>query len=497
MKKLTPVFYVSISLSIMFILWGAFAPSHLESVATNLQISLQVKFDWLYHLIVGMILLFVIYLAFSKYGKIKLGKDNEEPEYSTFSWFAMLFSAGMGIGLVFWGVSEPLSHYYEPPIGDTQSQIAAINALPLTFFHWGLHLWAIYALVALALAYFKFRKNLPGTISATFYPLLGDFVRGPVGMMIDTFAVLATVFGVATSLGFGAIQINGGLHYLDNSIPYGFSTQFVIIIGITILFMISVLSGIEKGMKWMSNINMILAILLLCFFLSFGPTSFLFQSFATSLGRYAALLPKINFSLAPLSHNGSQWIHHWTVFYWAWWISWSPFVGSFIARISKGRTIREFIIGVLAAPTMFCALWFTILGGTGTYFERFGNGGIWASMNQGINAENALFTTLSQLPFGTITIIVSIILIGTFFITSADSATFVMGMQTTNGMLQPPNQIKAIWGIIQAAAAVSLIWSGGLNGLQSAAIASAFPFAVILIFMMISLLKGLREERVK
>ncbi len=315
--------------------------------------------------------------------------------------------------------------------------------------------------------------------------------------MIDTFAVLATVFGVATSLGFGAIQINGGLHYLDNSIPYGFSTQFVIIIGITFLFMISVLSGIEKGMKWMSNINMILAILLLCFFLSFGPTSFLLQSFATSLGRYAALLPKINVSLDPLSHNGSQWIHHWTVFYWAWWISWSPFVGSFIARISKGRTIREFIIGVLAAPTVFCALWFTILGGTGTYFERFGNGGIWTAMNQGIHAENALFATLSQLPFSTITIIVSIILIGTFFITSADSATFVMGMQTTNGMLQPPNQIKAIWGIIQAAAAVALLWSGGLNGLQSAAIASAFPFAVILIFMMISLLKGLREEKGK
>ncbi|MEI3614174.1 BCCT family transporter [Pseudogracilibacillus sp. SO30301A] len=495
MKKLTSVFYISISLSIIFILWGALAPSQLESVATNLQISLQIKFGWLYHLIVGMILLFSIYLAFSKYGKIKLGTDNEKPEYSTFSWFAMLFSAGMGIGLVFWGVAEPLSHYYEPPIGDALSQVAAKNALPLTFFHWGLHLWAIYALVALSLAYFKFRRNLPGTISATFYPLFGDYVRGPLGIIIDTFAVFATVFGVATSLGFGAIQINGGLHYLNNNIPYGFSSQFVIIIGITFLFMISVFLGIDKGMKWMSNINIILAILLLCFFLSFGPTSFLFQSFATSLGRYAAFLPKINFSLAPLSKNGSKWIHDWTVFYWAWWISWSPFVGSFIARISKGRTIREFIIGVLAAPTLFCALWFTILGGTGIHFELFGDGGIWQAMNQGINSENALFATLSQLPFSIITIIVTIVLIGTFFITSADSATFVMGMQTTNGMLHPPNQIKAIWGVIQAAAAVVLLWSGGLNGLQSAAIASAFPFAVILIFLMISLHKGLQEEK--
>lgn len=497
MKKLTPVFYLSIILSVMFILWGAFAPSHLESVATNLQLSLQMKFDWLYHLIVGIILLFVLYLACSKYGNIKLGKDNEQPTYSTFSWFAMLFSAGMGIGLVFWGVSEPLSHYYNPPIGDTQSQTALNNALPFTFFHWGLHLWAIYALVALALAYFTFRKNLPGTISATFYPLLGDFVRGPIGMLIDTFAVLATVFGVATSLGFGAIQINGGLHYLNNSIPYGFSTQFIIIIGITFLFMISVLSGIEKGLKLMSNINIVLAILLLFFFISFGPTTFLFKSFITSLGRYAAILPSINFSLAPLSQHGDKWIHNWTIFYWAWWISWSPFVGSFIARISKGRTIREFVIGVLAAPTGFCALWFTVLGGTGSQFDLSGNGGIWMAMNQGLNSENALFATLNQLPFSTITIVVSIILIGTFFITSADSATFVMGMQTTNGMLHPPNQIKAVWGIIQAAAAVALLWSGGLNGLQSAAIAIAFPFAIILVFLMISLLKGLREEKRK
>src|SRR5699024_1228096 len=321
---------------------------HLESVSISLQTSLQVKFGWFYHLTVGIILLFAIYLAFSKYGKIKLGKEDDEPEYSTFSWFAMLFSAGMGIGLVFWGVAEPVSHYYIPPIGDSQSPVAAQNAFPLTFFHWGLHLWAIYALVALALAYFKFRRNLPGTISATFYPLLGDYIKGPMGIFIDTAAVFATVFGVATSLGFGAIQINGGLHYLNNSIPDGFSTQIVIILGITILFMISVLSGIGKGMKWISNINIILAILLLCFFLSFGPTSFLLHLFTASMGRYAEFLPKISSSLTPLSEAGSKWIHDWTIFYWAWWIAWSPFVGSFIARVSKGRTIREFVIGVLA-----------------------------------------------------------------------------------------------------------------------------------------------------
>jgi len=495
MKKLTSVFYISISLSIIFILWGALAPNHLESVSTSIQTSLQVRFGWFYHLLVGIILLFGIYLAFSKYGKIKLGKDNEEPEYSTFSWFAMLFSAGMGIGLVFWGVAEPMSHYYAPPIGEAQSPNAAKNAFPLTFFHWGLHLWAIYALVALALAYFKFRRNLPGTISATFYPLLGDYVKGPMGIVIDTIAVFATVFGVATSLGFGAIQINGGMHYLHHGIPNGFSMQIVIILGITILFMISVLSGIGKGMKWISNINIILAILLLCFFFVMGPTSILLHLFTVSLGRYAELLPKINFSLTPLNKDGSEWIHDWTIFYWAWWISWSPFVGSFIARVSKGRTIREFIIGVLAIPTFFCALWFTVLGGTGIHFEVFGDGGIWQAMNQGANSENALFATLSQMPFSTFTIIVSIILIGTFFITSADSATFVMGMQTTNGMLHPPTPIKAIWGIVQAAAAAVLLWSGGLHALQSAAVASAFPFTILLIFIMISLHKGLQEEK--
>ena len=495
MKKLTPVFYISISLAIFFILWGVLAPNHLENVSTSIQSSLQVKFGWLYHLSGGVILLFVIYLAFSKYGNIKLGKDGDKPEYSMFSWFAMLFSAGMGIGLVFYGVAEPVSHYYLPPFGDAESPDAVEKALRFTFFHWGLHPWAIYALVALALAYFKFRRDAPGTISATFYPLFGDYVKGPVGTIIDTIAVFATVIGVATSLGFGATQINGGLHYLNNDIPNNYNTQIIIIIGVTILFMLSVLSGIGKGMKWMSNINIMLAILLLFFFLSFGPTTFLFNLFTNSLGSYAQYLPKMSFRLTPFSETGSEWIYEWTIFYWAWWIAWSPFVGSFIARVSKGRTIREFVIGVLAVPTGFCALWFTVLGGTGIHFEIFGEGSIWQAMNQGIDTEIALFATLNQLPFSTITIVVSIMLIGTFFITSADSATFVMGMQTTNGMLNPPLPIKAIWGLVQSAAAIVLLWSGGLNGLQSAAIVSAFPFTIILIFIMISLHRGLREEK--
>lgn len=494
MKKPTPVFTISVTLAFLFILWGAIAPKNLEIVSGNAQNFLQEHFGWFYLISASVILLFTIYLAFSKYGHIKLGKDDDEPEYSTFSWFAMLFSAGMGIGLVFWGIAEPVSHYYVPPMGEAQSAEAAENALRFTFFHWGLHPWGIYALIALALAYFKFRKGAPGTVSATFYPLLGDKINGPIGKTIDVIAVFATVFGVATSLGLGAVQINGGLTYLNSNIPSGFNTQILIIIGVTILFMLSAISGIGKGIKWLSNSNIFIAILLLLFFLFAGPTTFLLNLFTTTLGNYLEFLPRMSFRLAPFNDANSTWIQDWTIFYWAWWIAWSPFVGTFIARVSKGRTIREFIIGVLAVPTTFCALWFAIFGGTGIYLEMFQNSGIWEAMEQGSYTENALFATLDQLPFSTIASILSIILISTFFITSADSATFVIGMQTTNGMLNPPLKIKLIWGFIQAGAAAVLLWSGGLNALQTASIVSAFPFVFILICIMFSLHKGLLEE---
>lgn len=494
MKKLTPVFIISVTLAVLFILWGAIAPQNLEVVSGTAQDFLQEHFGWFYLISASVILLFTIYLSFSKYGNIKLGKDDDEPEYSTFSWFAMLFSAGMGIGLVFWGVAEPVSHFYAPPMGDAQSAEAAETALRFAFFHWGLHPWGIYALIALALAYFKFRKNAPGTISAIFQPLLGEGINGPIGKTIDVIAVFATVFGVATSLGLGAIQINGGLTYLNSNIPNGFSTQILIIIGVTILFILSAISGIGKGIKWLSNANIFLAILLMFFFLFAGPTTFLLNLFTTTLGNYVEFLPKMSFRLSPFNEGGSNWIKDWTIFYWAWWIAWSPFVGTFIARVSKGRTIREFVIGVLAVPTTFCALWFAIFGGTGIHIEMFQNGGIWSAMEQGNYTEIALFSTLDQLPFSMVASALSIILISIFFITSADSATFVLGMQTTNGMLNPPLKIKLTWGLIQSSAAAVLLWSGGLNALQTASIVSAFPFVFILLCIMFSLHKGLKEE---
>lgn len=466
----------------------------MEAVTSTIQAFLSERFGWFYLISASVILLFTIYLAFSKYGNIKLGKDDDEPDYSTFSWLSMLFSAGMGIGLVFWGIAEPVSHYFVPPVGEGETVEAAANALQFTIFHWGFHPWAIYALIGLTLAYFKFRKGAPGTISATFYPLIGDRINGPIGKTIDVLAVLATVFGVATSLGFGAIQINGGLSYLNGNITNGFLTQLLIIIGVTILFMLSSISGLGRGIKWLSNANIIMAILLLVFFLFAGPTTYLLNLFTTTFGSYLQYLPQMSFRMDPFNEENSAWIQDWTIFYWAWWISWSPFVGTFIARVSKGRTIREFIIGVLAVPTVFCALWFTVFGGTGIHSEMFGSGGIWEAMGQGENTEIALFATLGQLPLSTILTVFAIILIGTFFITSADSATFVLGMQTTNGMLNPPMKIKLTWGIIQSAAATVLLWAGGLSALQTAAIISAFPFVIILLSMMISVHKGLKSE---
>lgn len=494
MRKYTPVFIISLTLTIVFILWGAITPDHLEKVSSNAQNFLQTRFGWFYLISASVILIFTIYLAFSKYGNIKLGKDDDEPEYSTLSWFAMLFSAGMGIGLVFWGVAEPVSHYYIPAVGEGETAEAAANALQFTFFHWGLHPWGIYALIALSLAYFKFRKNAPGTISATFYPLIGERVKGPIGKTIDIIAVFATVFGVATSLGLGAIQINGGLTYLNGNIPNGFMTQLFIIIGVTILFTLSALSGIGRGIKWLSNANIIMAILLMLFILLTGPTTFLLNLFTTTVGRYFEFLPQMSFRMSPFDENNETWIQNWTIFYWAWWIAWSPFVGTFIARVSRGRTIREFIIGVLAVPTVFCGIWFAVFGGTGIHFEMFNNAGIWEAMDQGNYTEIALFATLGELPFSKIATVLAIILISTFFITSADSATFVIGMQTTNGMLNPPMRIKLAWGLIQASAAAVLLWSGGLNALQTASIVSAFPFAFILLLMMVSLQKGLQSE---
>src|SRR5699024_9800375 len=397
---------------------------------------------------------------------------------------------GMGIGLVFWGAAEPISHFHEPPYGDTETNGAAKTALQYSFFHWGLHPWGVYATLALALAYFKFRKESPAVVSAVLEPLFGDNVKGPWGTFIDFLVVFATIFGVATSLGLGAIQISGGLSYVfgwDQNILI----QLIIILIVTVLYMTSAMTGLYIGIKYLSNLNILLAVMLMVFVLFLGPTNFIMELFTSTFGRYIQNLPGMSFRMTPFEE--SVWIENWTIFYWAWWIAWAPFVGTFIARVSRGRTVREFVLGVLLVPTIFGALWFSVFGGSAINLEYFQGTDIFQYVND-VGEEIALFAMLEHIPLGTILSILAILLICTFFITSADSATFVLAMQTTGGSLYPPNLIKFIWGLIQSGAAAILLWQGGLEALQTASIIAAFPFAIIMILIIFSLIKAFKTE---
>lgn len=484
------VLFISLSIILLFVLWGAFAPDQLAGSAMMVfEYSIR-NFGWFFLISTFGFLIFSFYLAFSKYGRIKLGKDDDEPAYSTATWFAMLFSAGMGIGLVFWGVSEPLSHFLTPPEGAEGASVEAARlAMRYSFFHWGLHPWAIYTTIALTLAYFQFRKGKTGLISASFSPLLGDKSNGPIGKMIDVLAIIATAFGVATSLGLGALQINGGLNHL-----FGISinpTIQVAIIGIvTVFFLISATTGLDRGIRILSNTNLLIAVLLLVFVLIVGPTSFILDIFTTTMGGYLQNLINMSLRLTPFTQG--TWVGSWTLFYWAWWIAWGPFVGTFIARVSKGRTIKEFVLGVLLVPSLFGFIWFSVFGGTGLHLELIDHYPIAAAAKKDVTS--ALFLTLEQLPLGTILAAIATLLVITFFITSADSATFVLGMLSTKGDPNPSNRVKIVWGILQSSIAIVLLLSGGLNGLQTASIVAAVPFAVIIIGMCISLMLALRQD---
>lgn len=483
-------FLISLVIVFVIVLFGAISPELFASAASHVLKVTTTNFGWFYLIVTFGFLIFCIFLAFSRYGQIPLGSDDDEPEYSLPTWFAMLFSAGMGIGLVFWGVAEPVSHYFSPPAGVTgQTTEAAQTALRYAFFHWGLHPWGIYALIALTLAYFQFRKGAKGLISSTFGPLLGERIHGPLGKGIDILAVIATAFGVATSLGLGTLQINGGLSHLFG-LPSNTTVQIVIISIITVLFLLSATTGLDRGIKYLSNTNLVLALLLLLLTLVLGPTSFIFDAFTSTLGSYLNNLISMSLRLTPFTQG--TWVANWTLFYWSWWIAWAPFVGMFIARVSKGRTIKEFVICVMLVPSLLSFIWFSVFGGTALHLEIFDQAPIGAAVQRDIST--ALFLALEQLPMGYILAVVAVLLIITFFITSADSAIFVLGMLSSDGNLDPSNRVKITWGILQSAIAIVLLLSGGLEGLQTASIVAALPFTVIMVLMCFSLVMALQEE---
>lgn len=490
-KKVSNVFTISAIVVAIIVALGAIFPTQFGSITADISSWISKYFGWYYMIITIGMVFFCVFIIFSPIGKLKLGKPHDKPEFNTISWFAMLFSAGMGIGLVFYGAAEPMSHFVSPPNADPETKAAMTESMRSTFLHWGFHAWAIYGVVALALAYSQFRKGEPGLLSKTLRPILGNKVDGPIGVIIDVLSVFATVVGVAVSLGMGALQINGGLEYLFG-VPNNIVIQGIIIVIVTILFLMSAWSGLSKGIQYLSNLNIVLASLLLIVTLIIGPTILILNMFTSSTGALLDTFLFNSFDVAPLNPQKGEWLNTWTLYYWGWWMSWSPFVGIFIARVSKGRSIREFISGVMLVPTIISFIWFSVFGVTGIEVGKS------TPKVFEMTTETQLFGVFNELPMGAILSVIALALICTFFITSADSATFVLGMQTTYGSLEPSGTVKIVWGIAQSLIAFILLLSGGdtgLGALQSAAIISAFPFSFIIIMMIVAFYKDANQER--
>ena len=545
-KGLNPtVALMSIFVILVFVLYGTLMTESASEMFENLKANIIWGLNWYYIGVVAFFLFFVLWLMFSRYGDIRLGDDDEKPEFSYFSWFAMLFSAGMGIGLVFWSVAEPIYHFQSNPfITEGLTPEAAEVAMRLTFLHWGLHPWAIYVVVGLSLAYFAYRKKLPLTIRSVLYPLIGDRIYGPIGHAVDVLAIFGTVFGLATSLGLGVKQMDTGLAHLFQYDSYStveakakadymteqcadlagdekqtcekkaektffkFPTSLVIIIVVvTIIATLSVVSGLGRGVKILSELNLLLSMILLLFFLIFGPTRYLLNTLLQSTGDYLGAVIPLSFWTD--SYKNTDWQKYWTTFYWGWWIAWSPFVGVFIARISRGRTIREFIIGVLLVPTALAFVWLTFFGGTALYLELFhtlvneagetvaaiGQAGIVEAVKNDVTI--ALYTTFEKMDIGVMGILASgiaTILIASYFITSSDSATLVVCTILSIGNENPPMKHRVFWGIGEGTVAGVLLILGGLNALQTASIIAALPFSFVMLVMVYGLMKALRQE---
>ncbi|WP_374962670.1 BCCT family transporter [Spongiibacter tropicus] len=488
-----PVFFGSVILIFAVVLFAVSSPDLAGSVFSQTQNWIVDSFGWFYLLAVAVFLLFSLYLALSQYGSIRLGPEHSQPDFSYSSWFAMLFSAGMGIGLIFYGVAEPVIHMSSPPQGEGHSVEAAREAMATTFFHWGLHAWSIYAVVGLSLAYFGFRHGLPLTLRSALYPIIGERMHGWIGHAVDIFAVLGTMFGVATSLGLGVMQVNAGLSYLFD-IQVSTTVQIILIAIITAFATTSVVAGLDAGIRRLSILNLILAGALMVYMLVSGPTQHLLQAVVQNTGHYLDGLMEKTFNL--YAYEPTEWMGAWTLFYWGWWIAWSPFVGMFIARVSRGRTIREFVMGVLFVPVGFTFVWMTLFGNTAIALD-FGiaDGAIAAAVNSDVST--AIFKVFDYLPMGNIASMLATLLVITFFVTSSDSGSLVIDIITSGGNHEPPTWQRVFWAVTEGVVAIALLLAGGLAALQSAAIASALPFTFIMLVICYGLHKGLRRESLR
>ncbi len=485
-----PVFIPSAIVIVLFIGLSLSFGDRMEAIFVQLQTMVSNYAGWFLILSVNVFVIFSFIVAFSKFGKIRLGGKDAQPEFSTAAWFAMLFSAGMGIGLLFFSVAEPVFHFTNPPVEVTSPAEAANNAFKFTYLHWGFHAWAIYAVVGLSLAFFCFNRNQPLTIRSVFYPLFGERIHGPIGNTIDVLAVVATLFGLATSLGYGVKQVGAGLEYLvgwENTVYL----QVILITVITLAATTSVVLGLDKGVRVLSEMNMRLGLLFLVLVLLIGPTLFIINGFLQNTGAY--LQEFFSISTWGETYTETNWQNAWTLLYWAWWISWSPYVGMFIARVSRGRTVREFILGVILAPTLLTFFWMGTFGGTAIFMELEGIGDIAAAVNASI--DTALFAMLKEFPLSAVTSLIGIILVTSFFVTSSDSGSLVVDSLTAGGKLDAPVGQRIFWALMEGAVAATLLLGGGLTALQAGVQVTGLPFAFLLLIMCYSLWKGLKSEQ--
>jgi len=484
------VFFVSAVLIVIFVAVGAVFTEPTARVVETLQTTIVTQVGWLYSLVVGALLVFVLaILATPKFRRLRLGAPDSRPEYTAFSWFAMLFSAGMGIGLLFYGVAEPVLHYTNPPRGPGGTPDAAQEAMRLTFFHWGLHAWAIYITVGMALAFSSYRHDLPLTIRSAFYPLLGERIYGATGDIIDILAVFGTMFGISTSLGLGVMQVNAGLAALG-IVSENIVNQLLLVAGITVAATVSVVSGLDRGIRLISQLNLTLGLVLLGFVVILGPTAFIARAFVGEVGAYLENL--VGLTLRTDAFHGIEWQSNWTLFYWGWWISWSPFVGMFIARVSRGRTVGEFVAGVLLVPTLLTFVWMAAFGNAALHIDVFGAGGMAEAVSASI--PGALYAFLDRLPLAVVSQVLATAVIIGYFVTSSDSGSFIIDILTSGGDREPPVSQRLFWALSEGAVAATLLVTGGLQALQTAALTTALPFSLVLVVMMVSLWRGLRAD---